>query len=164
MSSVPVQQGLLPLLVGDATPLVAQGHWRRGSCLRRMAGESYRRFWSLPCPQEPVCLPWASRLEKFSLQMPWVRGNQGLSKAPEDVVCSHRRQSPSEFLPQWDAGVGGRMRSGKLLEERAHRTHLPWPPCSCSTLLPWLPASRPEHPTQGPGICSPLHPTNLFPP
>ena len=62
------------LLVGDAAPLVAQGHWRRGSCLTRMAGESYRRFWSLPWPREPVCLPRASLLEKCSLQMLWMLG------------------------------------------------------------------------------------------
>lgn len=89
-------------------------------------------------------------------------GKSGFEQSPRR--CGLQPQKASEFLPQWDAGVGGRMRSGKLLEERAHRTHLPWPPCSCSTLLPWLPASHPEHPTQGPGICSPLHPTNLFPP
>lgn len=73
--------GLPPLLVGDAAPLVAQGHSGRGRCLRRTAGESYRRFWSLPWPREPVCLPRVSLLEKCSLQVPWVLGKSGFEQS-----------------------------------------------------------------------------------
>lgn len=143
------------LLVGDAAPLVAQGHWRRGSCMTRMAGESYRRFWSLPWPREPVCLPRASLLEKCSLQVLWVLGKSGFEQSLRRCGPQPQKAVSFQVPATVGRGGGGRTSSGKLLEERAHRAQLPWPPCSCSTLLPWLPARHPEHPTQGPGICSP---------
>ena len=139
--------------MGDAAPLVAQGHSGRGRCLRRTAGEGYRRFWSLPWPREPVCLPRVSLLEKCSLQVLWVLGKSGLEQSSRR--CGLQPQEAISFgVPATvGRGGGGCTWSGKLLEDHAHRTHLPWPPCSCSKLLPWLPASHPENPTQGPGIC-----------
>lgn len=131
VSSVPVQQGLLPLLVGDATPLVAQGHWRRGSCLRRMAGESYRRFWSLPCPREPVCLPRASRLEKCLLQVLWVLGKSGFEQSPRRCGLQPQKAISFRVLPQWGAGVGG----AHEVRKAPGRTRPPHPPPLAPLLL-----------------------------
>lgn len=123
--------GLLPLQVGDAAPLVAQGHLGRGHCLRRTAGESCRRYWSLPWPWELVCLPRVSLLEKCSLQVLWVLGKSGFEQSSRR--CGLQPQEAISFrVPATVAARGGGVH---VVRKASGRSRPPHPPLLALLLL-----------------------------
>lgn len=119
------------------------------------AGESHRRFLSLPGPWEPVCLPRASLLRSARSRCSGCWGNQGLSKASGDVVRSHRRcpfRVPATVGHGWGGAHEVRKAPGRTATTAPSS---PWPPCSvphcCHGYLPGTLSTQPRVL----GICSP---------